>query len=103
MKKVWITIAIILAVGQCMSPDARAQAPSGEPMTVEKTVVTATMTPKEINDAPGSIEVITSVEIKAMGAETVAEQKVTTAFFPVSESEENCQLGRGHGAMGRMA
>lgn len=73
MKKVWITIAIMLAVGQYLCPVARAQESSGEPVAVEKTVVTATMTLKEINDAPGSIEVITSVKIKAMGAETVAE------------------------------
>jgi outer membrane receptor for ferrienterochelin and colicins len=73
MKKLCIITILMITVGQYLGSVARAQESSGEPMTVEKTVVTATMTPKEINDAPGSIEVITSLEIKAMGAETVAE------------------------------
>jgi len=72
MKKLFTTI-LMLAFVQFFSPAAWCQSPAGEPVTLGKTVVTATMTPKEINDAPGSIEVITSTEIKAMGAETVAE------------------------------
>ncbi|MBL0731509.1 MAG: TonB-dependent receptor, partial [Desulfosarcina sp.] len=38
-----------------------------------KTVVTATMTPKELKEVPGAFEVITADEIRSMGAETVAD------------------------------
>ena len=38
-----------------------------------KTVVTATMTPKELKEVPGAFEVITADEIRGMGAETVAD------------------------------
>ena len=44
-----------------------------EAVELEKMVVTATMTEKEIEEAPGSIEVIASHEIEEMGAQTVAE------------------------------
>ena len=40
--------------------------------TLEKTIVTATMTPKELKEVPGAFEVITADQIRAMGAETVA-------------------------------
>lgn len=40
---------------------------------LEKTVVTATLTPKEIKEAPGALEVITAEEIRAKGAENVAQ------------------------------
>jgi outer membrane receptor for ferrienterochelin and colicins len=44
-----------------------------EAAELEKMVVTATMTEREIENAPGSIEVITSQEIEEMDAQTVAE------------------------------
>ena len=40
---------------------------------LEKTVVTATLTPKVIKEAPGALEVITAKEIRVKGAETVAQ------------------------------
>ena len=40
---------------------------------LEKTVVTATLTPKEIKEAPGALEVITAEEIRVKGAENVAQ------------------------------
>lgn len=76
MRKLCALIVLILVAGQCFSSGAWAKSPTGKPLALGKTVVTATMTPKEINDAPGAIEVITSAEIKAMGAETVAEALV---------------------------
>ncbi len=44
-----------------------------EEVEIEKTVVTATLTPKEFKEVPGAFEVITAKQIKAMGAETAAE------------------------------
>ena len=40
---------------------------------LETTVVTATLTPKEIKEAPGALEVITAEEIRVKGAENVAQ------------------------------
>ncbi len=40
---------------------------------LDKVVVTATMTEKNIDDAPGSVQVINSKEIEEMGAQTVAD------------------------------
>ncbi len=44
-----------------------------EEVRIEKIIVTSTMTPKEIEKAPGSIQVINAIDIKNMGAETAAE------------------------------
>ena len=44
-----------------------------EAAELEKMVVTATMTEREIENAPGSIEVITSQEIEEMDIQTVAD------------------------------
>ncbi|MBW2011432.1 MAG: TonB-dependent receptor, partial [Deltaproteobacteria bacterium] len=43
---------------------------------MEKTVITSTLTPKVIEEAPGSIQVITGDDIKKMGAETAADALV---------------------------
>ncbi|MDL1964586.1 MAG: TonB-dependent receptor [Deltaproteobacteria bacterium] len=40
---------------------------------LEKTVVTSTLTPKVIKEAPGALEVITAEEIRVKGAETVVQ------------------------------
>ena len=44
-----------------------------EEAELEKMVITATMTEREIENAPGSIEVVTSLEIEEMDAQTVAD------------------------------
>jgi outer membrane receptor for ferrienterochelin and colicins len=52
-----------------------------------KIVVTATMTEKEIEKAPGSIEVITSQEIKDINAQTIAETlEIATGLILSDES-----------------
>jgi outer membrane receptor for ferrienterochelin and colicins len=52
-----------------------------------KIVVTATMTEKEIEKAPGSIEVITSQEIKDINAQTIAETlEIATGLIVSDES-----------------
>ena len=55
------------------------------PVEMEGTVVTATMTEKEIEKAPGSIEVITSQEIKDINAQTVAETLEIATGLAVSD------------------
>ena len=54
---------------------------------LETTVVTATLTEKKIEEAPGSIEVITAQEIEEMGAQTVAEAlEVATGLIVTGET-----------------
>ena len=52
---------------------------------IENMVVTATMTEKEIEKAPGSIEVITSQEIEEMDAQTVADALETATGLIVAD------------------
>jgi len=44
-----------------------------EETKIEKTVVTATLTSKELKEVPGAFEVITANQIRVMGAETAAD------------------------------
>ena len=64
-----------------------AQAQEG--VELEKTVVTATMTEREIENAPGSIEVITSQEIEEMDAQTAAD-----ALEMATDLIVECETGR---------
>ena len=54
-----------------------------EAAELEKMVVTATMTEREIENAPGSIEVITSQEIEEMDVQTVADALQTATGLMV--------------------
>ena len=79
----------LLSVIFALTPAAKAQEKDLEPRTaeLEKMVVTATLTEKKIEEAPGSIEVITSQEIEEMGAQTVAEAlEVATGIMVTGET-----------------
>jgi outer membrane receptor for ferrienterochelin and colicins len=70
MKK-WIVVVGLLLMGYfCCVPAWGEQSPS---VAMEKFVVTATITEKDIEQAPGSVEVLTAQEIQETGATTVAE------------------------------
>jgi outer membrane receptor for ferrienterochelin and colicins len=60
-----------------------------EAAELEKMVVTATMTEREIENAPGSIEVITSQEIEEMDAQTAAD-----ALEMATDLIVECETGR---------
>lgn len=60
-----------------------------EAAELEKMVVTATMTEREIENAPGSIEVITSQEIEEMDAQTAAD-----ALEMATDLIIECETGR---------
>ena len=88
MKKFKLALCL-LAIISAITPAANAQEKNIEPKAaeLEKMVVTATMTEKMIEEAPGSIEVITSQEIEEMGAQTVAEAlEVATGLMITGET-----------------
>jgi outer membrane receptor for ferrienterochelin and colicins len=85
LKLVLYLLALILTFGSV----AHAQEKNVEPKAaeLEKMVVTATMTEKKMEEAPGSIEVITAQEIEEMGALTVAEAlEVATGLIVTGET-----------------
>ncbi len=74
MKRFKFVLCLLVLIFTFASvAEARERLAEVPAVEMEKIVVTATMTEKEIEDAPGSIEVITSQEIEDMGAQTVAE------------------------------
>ncbi len=50
---------------------ARGPAPTEETVKLESTIITATKTKKELSSVTASVDVITSDEIKMMGASTL--------------------------------
>lgn len=79
IEKIVLTAVLIsLFTAQAWCEDSTAEVP--------QMVVTATMTEKEIEKAPGSLEVITSEEIMEMGADTVS-QALQEATGLVIETE----------------
>ena len=88
MKKFNSALCMLIII-YAVSSVAKAQEKAAEPKpaTLEKMVVTATMTEKKIEEAPGSIEVITSQEIEEMGAQTIAEAlEMATGFMVTGET-----------------
>ena len=74
MKQLKLVLCLFILIFTFTSvAQAREKLTEGPSVELEKMVVTATMTEKEIEEAPGSIEVIASHEIEEMGAQTVAE------------------------------
>lgn len=65
--------AAALAILLPLSLQTHATEISDNEATMESMVVTATMTEKNLESAPGSIEVVTATEIEEMGATTAAE------------------------------
>ena len=74
MKRFKLVLCLLILIFAFV-PAVQAEEKSSAPSAVDlgKMVVTATMTAKDIENAPGSIEVITSQEIEETGAQTVAE------------------------------
>ncbi len=68
-----------------------------EAVELEKTVVTATMTEKKIEEAPGTIEVISEQEILEMNAETVAEalEEASNLLVVTAEGKQKAPRIRG--------
>ncbi|MBW2607787.1 MAG: TonB-dependent receptor [Deltaproteobacteria bacterium] len=88
MKKFKLALCL-LVIFFAITPAANAQEKDIEPKAaeLEKMVVTATMTEKKMEEAPGSIEVITSQEIEEMNAQTVAEAlEVATGLIVTGET-----------------
>ena len=88
MKQFKLTLCLLVIIS-AITPAANAQEKNIEPKAAELEimVVTATMTEKMMEEAPGSIEVITSQEIEEMGAQTVAEAlEVATGLMVIGET-----------------
>ena len=88
MKKFKLALCLLTIIF-AITPAANAQEKDIESKAaeLEKMVVTATMTEKKMEEAPGSIEVITSQEIAEMNAQTVAEAlEVATGLMVTGET-----------------
>lgn len=96
MKQLKLILCLFTSVF-VFSSFAHAQEVKKEDVELEQLVVTATMTEKEIEKAPGSIEIISEQEILEMNAETLAEalEEASNLLVVTAEGKQKAARIRG--------
>ena len=90
-KKIWMMGALIAGCIPGVN-GSEIETKADDPVDTGRVSVTATMTEKAVEKAPGSVGIITAAEIQEMGATTVAEALETAVGLIVSSDTGRAQI-----------